>query len=206
MTIKVIGAGFGRTGTSSLKGALDILGFGPCYHMWDIMQKPAHIALWQQAAHNGQGDWATIFDGYQATMDWPSAFFYRELIQQYPTAKVILTLREPESWYTSSYETIYQDQLHPEMFAEYGWPLSLDVMVKTIVWEGTFQNRFPDRAYAIDVFQRHNAEVQRVVPAEQLLVYEVNQGWEPLCHFLATPIPTTPFPHTNRSEDFLKES
>jgi hypothetical protein len=206
MTINIIGAGFGRTGTSSLKNALEQLGVAPCYHMRDAMEEGGHIALWQAAATLGQGDWATIFQGYQATVDWPGTFFYQALMQQYPAAKVILTVRDPERWYTSTYETIYQDQLHPEMYEEFGWPLALDAMVKAVIWQGTFQGRFADRAYAIDCFQRHNAEVQRIVPAEKLLVYDIKAGWDPLCRFLHVPIPSAAFPHANSTEAYIDVS
>lgn len=204
MGIKIIGAGFGRTGTSSLKDALDRLGVTPCYHMRDVMEKSEHIRLWHDAAIHNQGDWATIFQGYLSTVDWPGTFFYKDLMKQYPDAKVILTVRNPESWYRSTYETIYQDQLHPEMYEEFGWPLALDEMVKAIIWQGTFQGRFDDSSYAIDCFQRHNAEVQRTVPAEKLLVYDIKDGWDPLCRFLNVPIPVEAFPHSNKTQEYLE--
>lgn len=204
MSIKVIGAGFGRTGTSSLKIALEQLGFSPCYHMDVVMENPSHTQIWCEAAANQAVNWNLFFQGYQATVDWPSTAFYQELMSIYPDAKVILTVREPEKWYTSVYNTLYQDQLHPEMWVEYGWPLEIDNMVKKLVWQGTFEGKFEDKSFAIDRFRQHNEEVKRVVPPEKLLVYEVKEGWQPLCQFLNVPLPPDkPFPHANSRAEYL---
>ena len=203
MTIKVIGAGFGRTGTSSLQTALNKIGFAPCYHMREVMSKAEHIEFWHAAAQNGTADWKHIFQNYQATVDWPSTLFYKDLMAVYPDAKVILTTRDPERWYTSSYDTIYEDQRRPEMYEEHDWPIEMDWMLKATIWDGTFQGRFDDKEYAIDCFLRHNEEVKQFVPPERLLVYEVKEGWEPLCNFLnVTLIPDEPFPHSNSTEEF----
>jgi len=203
MSLQVIGAGFGRTGTASLQAALNKLGFSPCYHMKDVMEKEGHIEFWHNAKCSDVVDWENFFQGYQATVDWPSTFFYKELMAAYPDAKVILTTRDPERWYTSSYDTIYQDQLHPEMFEEYGWPIELDTMLKAVVWQGTFQDKFEDKDYAIECFLRHNEEVKQFVPSERLLIYEVNEGWEPLCNFLnVLSLPDEPFPHANSTENY----
>lgn len=205
MTLKIIGAGFGRTGTSSLKEALERLGFLPCYHMDMVMEKPHQSQTWCEAFDQPSFDWTQLFQDYQATVDWPSTACYQALMQFYPEAKVILTVRDPEAWYTSAYNTIYQDQLHPEMWVENNWPLEVDEMVKKLVWQGTFDGQFEDKAEAMTVFQRHNEEVQRIVPAERLLVYEVTQGWDPLCEFLNVPVPDQPFPRTNTRQAYLQE-
>ena len=199
MTIKLIGAGFGRTGTMSIKAALEELGFDKCYHMVDIIKEPSLAQGWYEASQGKSVQWDKIFEGYLATVDWPGCSFYRELMDQYPDAKVLLTIRDPETWYDSMSSTIYQLRN-----GTLGWltPFvpSFNVIPKmqqNVIWGGTFNNRFEDRQYAIKVFNDHIAEVKRVVPPERLLVYHVKEGWEPLCRFLDVPIPQTPFPHMN---------
>lgn len=198
--MKIIGAGFGRTGTLSLKYALEELGFGPCYHMREVMQRQRHVALWQAAAEGKLADWERIFAGYGATVDWPASRFYRELMAYYPDAKVILTVREPERWYESALTTIYQmDEVLP-VWVRWLMPPARRMydMVQAVIWEGTFNGRFANPQHAIEVYNRHNEEVQRLVPPERLLVYQVKDGWEPLCAFLGVPVPQKrPFPQAN---------
>jgi Sulfotransferase domain len=195
--LKIIGAGFGRTGTLSLKYALEELGFRPCYHMTELFSKPGASEMWEAIARGAPVDWNTVFAGYQATVDWPACAFYKELMQAYPEAKVLLTVREPEKWYESARNTIYQvtdrNRLSPHAR-----------MINSLIWEGTFDCRFEDKAYAIAIFQRHIEEVRQFVPAEKLLVYAVKEGWEPLCAFLGVKVPVdTPFPHLNDREEFM---
>jgi hypothetical protein len=200
MTIKVIGAGFGRTGTLSLKAALETLGFGPCYHMSEVFAHPEHFALWTAAWRGQPIDWDALFQGYQATVDWPGCTFYQELMRQYPDAKVLLSVRDPEAWYES---ICHLHELTHRL--PFRWLASVLPRMRRmarvpeeIVWNGTFQGRLADRTFAIDVFNRHIAEVQRHVPPERLLVYNVRQGWEPLCRFLDAAVPQgVPFPHLN---------
>jgi hypothetical protein len=208
MAIKVIGAGFGRTGTSSLKAALEQLGFDKCYHMLEVFQNPAHANVWLDAAQGLPVDWDALFKGYQATVDWPAATFYRELMRRYPDAKVLLSIRDPERWYQSALNTIYLIA-HP---SQMGWLVRLFLklrgmnrLLEGVVWEGTFNGRFADKQYALDIFNRHNEEVKRIVPPERLLVYDVKEGWEPLCRFLGVPVPKdVPFPHLNDTATFQK--
>lgn len=210
MSIKVIGAGFGRTGTASLKGALEDLGFDKCYHMTEVFPQPAHIALWQAATAGKPVDWDKLFEGYQATVDWPGATFYKELMAHYPDAKVILSVRDPEAWYGSTTDTIFR-------MSKVGFPMSLAPlfvprlrrfirMATNLIWQNTFDNRFEDKAYAISVFNEHIAEVKRTVPANKLLIYEVKEGWKPLCTFLEVPIPDQPFPRLNDSATFNRQA
>ncbi len=196
MTISVIGAGYGRTGTMSLKLALEQLGVGRCYHMVEVFQIPTAPEQWRLAADAPPGDWDTIFEGYSATVDWPGATFYREMAAHYPKAKVILTHRDPEAWFKSTQATIFANDLGG---AE-DTPFSL--MAKAVVGR-LFDQRLHDHDHAIDVYLRHNAEVQRVIPPERLLVYEVAQGWGPLCDFLGLPMPDGPMPKANSTEEFI---
>ncbi len=191
--LQVIGAGFGRTGTFTLKKALERLGFDPCYHMVEVFGQPTHDGLWMQAADGRLDDWEQIFSGYHATVDWPGCAFYASLMERYPEAKVILTVRDPESWYKSAAATI----LHRAADDSPGGG-----MRRRIVWDGAFSGRFADRDHAIAVFERHNDEVRRRVPTDRLLVYEVREGWAPLARFLGVDAPADPFPHLNTTDDF----
>jgi hypothetical protein len=205
MSLKVIGAGLGRTGTLSLKAALEQLGFARCYHMTQIFAHPEHIPVWDAAARGEGVDWEALFQGYQATVDWPGCNFYQEYLRLYPEARVILTVRDPERWYDSSRQTIYYVRralpawltvLRPRMGRFRG-------MLDRLIWVGMFHGRFEDRSYAIEVFRRHNEEVKRVVPKDRLLVYEVSEGWGPLCAFLGVPVPEgQSFPHLNDAAEF----
>lgn len=201
----VIGAGMGRTGTLSLKTALERLGFAPCHHMMEVIEHPDQIALWAAAAAGEPPDWERLLGGYRATTDWPACTFWERLIDVYPTAKVLLTVRDPERWYESMLRTVYAVATHARTAPPDAVPdhlRQLAEMVQGLVWEGTFGGRFEDRAHAIDVFLRHNEAVRRGVPPERLLVYEVGQGWGRLCEFLGVPVPDEPFPHLNDSASF----
>lgn len=205
MPIQVIGAGFGRTGTLSLKTALEELGFGKCYHMVDVLARMDDARTWDAAVRGEAVDWDRLFDGYRSTVDWPGCAFYRELIRKYPEAKVILTVRDPGRWYESALQTIYFVRHAFPAWAARLNPKRRDFqrMLDSVVWDGTFRGRFEDRDFAIETFDRHNDEVRREVPADRLLVYEVREGWEPLCRFLGVPVPEgKPFPHVNDAAEF----
>lgn len=194
--LSVIGAGLGRTGTLSLKLALEQLGFGPCYHMAEVFKLPDAPAQWSAAADGRPVDWEVVFNGYRSTVDWPSARFYRDLADAYPEAKVILTERDPEAWFTSTQATIFNVAL-----AE-GRPSPWREMVEKVV-VGTFDGRIRDREHAIAVFNAHNAEVRRTITVERLLVYQVADGWAPLCAFLGVQPPDAPMPKVNTTETFI---
>ena len=202
MTLKIIGTGVGRTGTYSLKTAIGQLGLGPCHHMEEVLHHmPVQLPLWQAAvkADPAKSDFAAIYDGYQSAVDWPTAGFFRELSKAYPEAKFILTVRSPESWAASFSETIYtllagKDQAPPHMQA---W---LDMAAAVIAKSGFVAGMsLPDLAKA---FTAHNDAVKAAIAPHKLLVYEVKQGWEPLCAFLDKPVPAEPFPKTNSRVEF----
>jgi hypothetical protein len=206
--LKVIGAGFGRTGTMSLKVALETLGFGPCYHMLEVFSHPEHAQRWEAAWLGERVDWDDLLDGYEAAVDWPACAFYEELMERHPDAKVILTVRDPERWYESVRNTIYALSMTVSGSRLLRLVLGLrgllrngafarGNMAETVIWEGTFDGRFEDKRYAIGVFERHNEKVRRRVPEERLLTYEVSEGWGPLCDFLGVEVPDKPFPRLN---------
>jgi hypothetical protein len=199
MPLSVIGAGFGRTGTLSLKLALEQLGFGPCYHMVEVLKNPPVAAAWAAAA-DGEVDWDELLAGYRATVDWPGATFWKELSEAYPQAKVILTVRDPESWFRSTQETILSPRIQGG-----GPPIpGFGEMVSKVVHR-LFDGRIHDHDTLVRVFDAHTAKVRATIPPERLLVYEVAQGWEPLCDFLGVPAPDAPMPRANTTEDFKRE-
>lgn len=200
MTLEVIGAGFSRTGTLSLKTALEKLGFGPCHHMIEVVGNPEQIPFWNRAASGEPVDWEEVYGRYRATVDLPGCHFFAELAERYPAAKVVLSKRDPERWYESMSETIFPSMGemglsreapadHPMLF---GW---------AILARDTFNFDF-SKENAIAAYNRHNEEVQRRIAPERLLVFEPSQGWEPLCAHLGVPVPDEPFPRVNDREEF----
>ena len=203
LAMDVIGVGFGRTGTLSLKTALEELGFGPCMHMMPLLDDPARARLLCEAADGNADSLDAAFDGFRSTVDWPGTYFWRELTARHPYALVVLTVRDPNKWYESVCNTIYPaamtgDALPPEMAA--GRALAM----KT-VWDGTFGGRFADREAAIKIFQEHHAAVRAEIAPDRLLEYRVTQGWGPLCDFLGVPVPATPFPRLNDAAAFNEQ-
>ena len=194
MTLKVIGSGLGRTGTMSLKLALEQLGIGPCHHMVEVFMHPDSVPLWVQAGH-GAADWEKIFDGYQSVVDYPGARFWRELADHYPDAKILHSVRDPGRWYESTQETIFAPG---SGVAGGAGPMKPFFEVVT---EG-ISGHLHDRDFMIDHFNRHTEAVKAAIPAERLLVFEASQGWGPLCAFLGVPVPDTPFPRENTREEF----
>ena len=199
-SLQVIGAGFGRTGTTSLKKALEILGLGPCYHMQTAMTRLRHPYFWLRAHAREPVDWRQFFRGHRAAIDWPACEFYRELMAAYPAAKVVLTVRDADGWYDSVAGTLRAiGSCFPWWF-----PPAIARMQDAIIWDGRFKGRFDERDTAIAAFHAHVEEVQRCVPAERLLVFDVAQGWEPLCAFLDRPVPSQPFPRLNDRARFQR--
>ena len=195
MTLKIIGAGFGRTGTDSLKTALEMLGFGPCYHMYEVLSHQDRVDTWQAITQGGTPDWDTIFQDYQAAVDWPAAFYWRELSAHFPDAKIILSLRDADKWYASMDKTILQavrDSTDPQGFATH--------LLGRLVFDG----KFNDRAAVIEAYDRNTRDVQAAFPKEKLLTYQPGDGWEPLCEFLGCDVPDEPYPHKNKPGDFHK--
>lgn len=202
MALDLIGAGFGRTGTMSLKLALEELGLGPCYHMMEVREAPERALKWLDVANGEVPDWDAIFDGYRSTVDWPAARYWRELAEKYPDAKVLLSLRDGASWHKSVMNTIYQAARLGGDDGSESYKTSPIAMAIKIVHDGTFHGRLGDAAYAIDIYEKHNQAVREAIAPERLLVYEPGDGWEPLCRFLDVPVPQTEYPHANTTEAF----
>ncbi|MEZ5920861.1 MAG: sulfotransferase [Parvularculaceae bacterium] len=190
MALSVIGAGFGRTGTASLKLALEKLGFGPCYHMSEVLANKGHLDLWNDAAA-GTPDWARIFRDYHSTTDFPASLYWRELAAFYPDAKLILSLRDPESWFQSTQETIFSERMHA-LLAGSPW----EVMLQNTINEA-LGGDINDRDALIRAFNEHTRAVKAAFGPDRLLVFEAKEGWAPLCKFLGVPIPDEDFPRVN---------
>lgn len=211
--MEIIGAGFPRTGTTSTRAALERLGFGPCYHMAEILMNPDHVERWLPVL-SGPLDWGKVLDGYRSALDWPASHFWREQAAAYPTAKIILTVRDPHSWFRSfrllmsgpsSISTDNPEDLPPSAAEALGALQRLRPVMEMIGRsyfgpEWRFQQDMTDEDAAVAAFERHNAVVRDTVPAERLLVFDVRQGWEPLCSFLGVEVPDEPFPHLNDGE------
>lgn len=201
MTIKVIGAGFGRTGTLSLKHALERLGFDKCYHMMELDIAKDQDLAWRALQRGERVDFDVLFEGYQASVDWPSCNFWREQLDWYPDAKVILSERDPERWYQSVMSTIYPSSLAVRSLPGEDMQRR-SRMVFEVVWDGVFDGRMEDKDHAIAVYLAHNRHVKDSLSADRLLVFEASQGWEPLCAFLDVPVPEEAYPRVNTTEDF----
>jgi hypothetical protein len=209
--MKLIGAGLPRTATLTQKICLEMIGFGPCYHMATILTDLSLVPRWIDA-FEGRTDW-TVFDSFQATVDWPGAFFYRELMDVYPEAKVLLSVRDGAAWARSMRDTIYavlfgdclmRDLSAARMRVDPMWASYISLMIA--MWEksgllGVIEGGFDENALA-GAMERYNDEVRRCVPADRLLVWSPGDGWEPLCDFLEVPVPSVPVPWVNDSSAF----
>jgi len=213
MPIKIIGAGFPRTGTTTLKRSLEILGYSKTYHMKELLVNPDKLPLWLKLEETGETDWDKLYEGYMATVDFPSYPWYIEHMNHYPEAKVILTVRDFEAWHKSAHSTIYQ--AGPQNFSEkiqmlfriltnprLAKVVNCIKFVKRQFWAKQFEGRFLDKEFAEKIWFEHIEEVKAKVPADRLLVYDVRDGWEPLCTFLGKPVPSEPLPHLNKKENF----
>jgi len=194
MGLEVIGAGLGRTGTASLKVALEQLGFGRCYHFGEVLATLPHMEQWLLAA-GGNPDWERIFKGYGAAVDYPACNFWEELSVAYPEAKVILTVRDANDWFDSVHATI----LSPSLVNYTSRSPHGEFYEKTVLRD--FGDQVNDRDFMVQYFEQRNAVIRQAIPEQRLLVYEVRQGWEPLCDFLGLPIPEEKYPRVNSREE-----
>lgn len=201
MSLKVIGSGFGRTGTMSMKEALGVLGLGPCHHMLEIMENPAQLPLWKAIAAGEQVNWVEVFEGYISQVDWPGAHVWQQASIAFPEARVIHTERPEDAWWNSfngtigKFFAIYTDLELPPHIADVA-----DTMSGWFLKE-TFED-YTDRDSAIAAYRLNNQKVRDTIPADRLLVFNVADGWDPLCRFLELPVPGTAFPHRHPKKEF----
>ena len=209
--LRVVGAGLGRTGTHSLKIALERLLGAPCYHMVEVFKRPADLAAWQAAATGEPPDWHKLFDGFAATVDWPSAGFWREIAEAFPDAIILLSNRDADGWWKSATRTIFegfrrQDRQPTDATADGPTARPADnpafgAMVSALLTK-TFTPDFLDETAAKAAFDRHAADVRQRAPKNRLVEWRVQDGWGPLCAALGVPIPSEPFPVSNTTEEF----
>lgn len=192
MALSVIGAGFGRTGTYSLNLALEMIGLGPCHHMADVNMSSEQKAFFRAAGSGEPVDWDAVYADYKSAVDWPTAYFWRELAEHFPDAKIILTVRNSGDWYKSAASTILamSSGADPASFGE------------AVVGQKVFGGRTDDQTHCIEVLEANTADVIDGIPPERLLVYQVSEGWPKLCGFLGVPVPAEPFPTTNTTSEF----
>lgn len=201
MGLSVIGAGFGRTGTMSLKLALEQLGLGPCHHMEEVFDNPDQVPPWKAAIDGEPVDWDKIYDGYNSTADWPGAHFSKELADYYSDAKIVLTARPVDSWWESYSKTIMQYLVElPD-----GLPPHIDTMAHAVIdmlGEKTFKSTIHDEQAAKSAYLSHVEHMTTSYADGRVLSFDVKDGWEPLCEFLGKPVPDGDFPRSNNSEEF----
>jgi hypothetical protein len=213
MSIKIIGAGLPRTGTNTLKASLEKLGYTKTYHMKELLVHPENLHYWVSLKNTSTTNWDELYKGFQATVDFPGYPWYKEHMKRYPEAKVILTIRPFENWYSSIYSTIWQagPQTLPQklkMISKLLFNPRLRSVIKCVKFaKGTIfgdhlQGKFTDKAFAEKMYHQHIADVKAYVPANKLLVYDVSEGWGPLCKFLGVAEPKEPLPHLNKKENF----
>ena len=213
MSIKIIGAGFPRTGTNTLKASLERLGLMKTYHMKELLVHPENLHYWKTLKETGTTQWDELYNGFQATVDFPCCPWYKEHMKRYPDAKVILTIRPFEGWYTSIYSTIWK--AGPQtvgqkiaMMSKLLFNPRLRAVIKCVkfakasIFGGLLQDKFEDKAATEKIFNQYIEDVKAYVPADKLLVFDVSQGWGPLCKFLGVPEPNEPLPHLNKKENF----
>ncbi len=201
MALKVIGAGFGRTGTLSLKVALEQLGYGPCHHMKEVMLNNDQAEWFSQASKGVEVDWHEVFNKYSSAVDWPAAAYYQELADSFPDAKIVLGVRDPDAWYESVENTIFRVIPNFPKWVRFIFPRSDKVfnMIEKTIWQGEFSGQFEDKGAAIQVFNERIETIKKMFPPERLLIHTSKDGWEPLCEFLDVEIPETPYPWVNDS-------
>ncbi|MBO9518700.1 MAG: hypothetical protein J7493_11590 [Porphyrobacter sp.] len=201
MALKVIGAGLGRTATFSLKFALEHLGFGPCYHMSEVFAGARrNVPLWLDVIE-GKPDWDAVFDGFSSAADYPACSYWRELAERYPEAKVVLSVRDPDSWFDSVTATIFSQSMQGSLA---GSPV--ETMMRGVVFDAFKGGDILDREFMTDWFVRRNQAVRDALPPERLLVFSAKEGWEPLCDFLGVPVPYGPFPRVNSRDELSSHS
>lgn len=201
MGLSVIGAGFGRTGTLSIKAALDQLGFGPCYHMKYVFEDPAHLRRWQSVADGRPPDWDELYAGFASTVDWPGTLYWRELADAYPDARILLSVRATDSWWNSFSSTVTQLIGMRDSFSDAHRRAVLDY-AHEIIEKQTFGGDLSDKRAVLAAYENRIGEVKKATAPDRLLVYDITNGWEPLCEFLDVPVPATDFPRGNDSVEF----
>ena len=200
MGLQVVGAGLGRTGTHSLKVALEQLLGGPCYHMIEVFGRPEDIPVWHDAARGKAPDWRTFLAGYDAAVDWPAAAFWQELSEANPEAVILLSVRDADGWWRSADRTIFEAMRRPP--PEDGSMDAWRAMAEDSLAVGFVREPWNHEDEAKAAFERHNEHVRATAPLERLVEWHPGDGWAPICDALDVPVPEEPFPHVNTTDEF----
>ncbi|ADD41821.1 sulfotransferase family protein [Stackebrandtia nassauensis] len=193
--LTVIGASFGRTGTASVRFALEQLGFGPCHHIRHLFASDRHARDWLRVAEGEPADWHRLLFGFAATIAWPASCYWRELAEANPSAKVLLVHRDPSDWYASVARTLYRRRPKRPVAER-------DRVFERLIWNGVFDGRFTDPRHAMDVYRDHYREVRATIPSDRLIEVDAAKGWPPLCEELGVPVPDETFPHANATGEY----
>ena len=213
MALQVIGTGQARTGTTTLKIALEHLGFGKCYHMWELMNNPDHLKYFEKAEHGENVNWDELLVGYHSACDYPIIGYYKQFLEKYSNAKIIHTTRDAESWFKSMTGTVFW-AIKPTPARIFGMlirlPFSSTLRKRLRILKFNermiskfFGKDYKNKEQVIRNFNEYDKEVYNSIPKERLLVYDVKSGWEPLCKFLNVPVPSIPFPKSNSKDEFV---
>ena len=213
MALQVIGTGQARTGTTSLKEALEHLGFGKCYHMFELMNHPDQLIYFEKAERGEEVNWDELLEGYHSACDMPIIGYYKQVIEKYKDAKVIHTTRDAESWYKSMTDTVFW-AVKPSpgrilnMMIRLPFSSTLRKRLRILKYNGRMVHKFfgkdlKNKEKVISYFNEYESQVYKTIPKEKLLVYNVKSGWEPLCKFLNVPVPSMPFPKSNTKDEFV---
>jgi len=199
MSLTIVGAGLGRTGTSSLQEALSIVLNGPVFHMGEVFANLDSVSAWHAAVDGAPTDWESLLAGYRATLDWPAVTCWREIAAVNPEALVLLSSRSSaEAWWNSVSNTL---------FAVLDREFPPHLLPMRAMNEAMFERLTPhwrDRDAAMAAYDAHNAAVRKEVPSDRLIDWQPRDGWEPICAALRIAVPARAFPHANRSEDFQR--
>lgn len=197
--LTVVGASFGRTGTTSVRKALEHLGFGPCHYMRHLAVNDRHAADWLRVAQGEPPDFGTLLGGFAATIAWPASCYWRELAAANPSAKVLLIRRDPADWYASVARTLYRTRPKTPR-GDY------DRVIEELIWNGVFDGRFTDPHHAMNVYREHYRTVRDEISSDRLVEVDPTRGWPPLCEALGVPVPEQTFPHANSTGEYLERA
>ncbi len=199
--MRIVGAGLGRTGTASLKAALERLLDAPCYHMFEVFANPDHLPVWHEAIRGNPPEWREFLSGYAASVDWPAAIYYRELAELYPDATVLLSTRDVDVWWRSANRTIFDSMrrgARDDPVSQSFFPMTTEML------QSTFSPSLDDEEACKAAYELHNQQVRDTIPHERLLEWHPGDGWEPICAALDLAVPDEPFPHANSTAEFLE--
>lgn len=216
MELQVIGTGLARTGTMSLKVALEQLLSGNCFHVIEWLKDPQRTTILKKGYKKNEIDWSAFYEGFASAVDYPTCLFYQQLLEINPDLKVIHTVRDFDSWYASVKETVYRGKpksaqdifrmiKNMMLSADFRRVAPVFMLNDKLIWQGQFESRFEDKEFMREKYRQHEEEVKKTVKEEHLLIYNIKDGWEPLCEFLHVPAPKTVFPKSNERQEFNRK-